>query len=70
MHSSKCGCLIIWVHTMPHETIYVRMYIHIMTLLHILPYTSKQSRGKSFTVRAKMKIQRENFHGRSLIMNA
>ena len=36
-------------------------------------YTSKQSRGKTFVVRAKIKIQRENFHGRIkllVIMNA
>ena len=32
-----------------------------------LPYTSKQSRGKTFAVRAKMKIRRENFRGRSFL---
>ena len=51
MHSSNCGCLITWVHTMPHETIYVRMYIHIMTLLHVIPYNYVKT------------VEGEKFHG-------
>ena len=33
----------------------------------IIPYTTKHSRGKTFAVRTKLDIRRENFRGRSFL---